>query len=180
MSLRDLLEEDRLGAAHVLDRLTRNRLRQKADEVDRVARAERHADFALGLHAADPRAVAGARIDHDDRRLQRIDRRVSRRDDAHERVINRPAQGAAVKHHFSGEAQHMRRFLGRLGNLDVAPLVESLEKQYATLPRVRPIFAAAPNAGFSWTMNASSFACVQRKPRLPYISISRGTLLNYF
>jgi hypothetical protein len=139
MSLGDFLEEDRLGAAHVFDRLPWHRLRQEADEIDRVSGAQRNADLALGLHAADPRAVAGARIDHDDRRLQRVDRRVRRRDDAHEHVIDRPVQRAAVKHDGGGEAQHMRRLLGRLRNLDVAPLVESLEKQNAALPRVHPI-----------------------------------------
>ena len=139
VALRDLFEEDRLGAADVFDRLPRNRLRQEADEVDRVAGAQRHADFALGLHAADPGSVAGARVDDDDRRLHGIDRHVRRRDDAHERVIDRPLQGAAVEHDFGGEAQHMRRLLGRLRELDVAPLVEGLENQHAALPRVGPI-----------------------------------------
>jgi hypothetical protein len=50
-----------------------------------------------------------------------------------------PVQRAAVEDDFSGEVQHVRRLLGRLRDLDVAPLVERLEEQYATLPRVRPI-----------------------------------------
>ncbi len=127
MSLRDLLEKDRLGAAHVLDRLPRHRLRQEPDEIDGVSCAKRNADLALGLHAADPRAVARARIDNNDRRLQGVDRRIRWRDDAHKRVIDRTLQLAAVEHDFGGEAQHMRRLLGRLRNLDVASLVESLE-----------------------------------------------------
>ena len=90
--LRDLLQEDRLGAADVFDRLPRNRLRQEADEIDRVAGAQRHADFALGLHAADPGSVAGARVDDDDRRLRRIDCHIRGRNDAHQRVIDRPLQ----------------------------------------------------------------------------------------
>ena len=118
-----------------------DRLRQEADEVDRVAGAQRHADFALGLHAADSRTVPGARVDDDDRRLQRIDRHVRRRDDAHQEVIDRPLQRPAVEHELGGEAQDMRRLLGRLLALNVAALVEHLEKQHATLPSVGPVSA---------------------------------------
>ena len=139
MSLGDLLEEDRLGAADVVDRLPRDRLRQEADEIDRVAGAQRHADFALGLHAADSGTVPGARVDDDDGRLRRIDRHVRRRDDAHQEVIDRPLQRPAVEHDLGGEAQHVRRLLGRLRSLDVAPLVERLEKQHAALPGVGPV-----------------------------------------
>ena len=73
MARRDVLDEDRLGAADILDRLSRHRLRQEADEVAGMAGRQRDADLAVLLHAADARAVAGARIDDDDRRLGRID-----------------------------------------------------------------------------------------------------------
>ena len=140
-ALGDLLQKDRLGATDVFDRLPRNRLRQEADEVDRVTCAERHADFALGLHAADPGTVPGARVDDDDRRFRRIDRHVRRRNDANEQVIDRSLQRPAVEHDFGGKAQHVRRLLGGLRKLDGAPLVEGLENQHAALPGVGPIFS---------------------------------------
>ena len=76
-----------------------------------MAGAQRHADLAVLLHAADPGTVAGARIDDDDRRLRRIDRDSVGRNDAHERVIDRPLQRAAVAQDFHREGQHMRRLL---------------------------------------------------------------------
>ena len=135
----DLLQKDRLGAADILDRLPGDWLRQEADEVDRVAGAERHADFALGLHAPDPRTVAGARVDDHNRRLRRIDRRVRRRDDAREKVIDRPFQRPAVEHEFGLEGQDMRDLLRGLRKRNIAALVERLEKQHAALPRVGPV-----------------------------------------
>ena len=125
--------------ADVLDRLSLDRLRQEADEIDGVSCTERHAYFTLRHHAADPRPVTGTRIDDDDRRLQGVVRRAGRRDDAHKRIVDRALERAPVNHDLGGEVQHMRRFLCRLRNLNVASLVESLEKQNAALPRVRPI-----------------------------------------
>ena len=68
------LEERRLGLHHVLDRLPGHRLRQEADEIAGMAGRHRHADLAVGLEAADPRAVAGARIDDHERPLALVDR----------------------------------------------------------------------------------------------------------
>ena len=119
-----------------------NGLRQEADEIDRVAGAQRHADFAVGLHAADSGTVPGARVDDDDRRLRRIDRHVRRRDDAHEQVIDRPIQLPAVEHDFGLEAQHMRRLLRRLRDVNVAALVQRLEET-ARRAATRPSSTAA-------------------------------------
>jgi hypothetical protein len=41
--------------------------------------AHRHAEFAVGLEAADARSVAGARIDHHERALLRVDDHAFRR-----------------------------------------------------------------------------------------------------
>ncbi len=133
-------DEDRLGPADVLDGLPRHRFRQEADEIDRMAGAQRHADFAVGLHAADSGTVARARIDDNDRRLRGIGRHVRRRNDAHERVVDRALQLAAVEHELGLEGQDMRDLLRRLRERGVAPLVQRLQKQHAPLPRVRPIF----------------------------------------
>ena len=65
------LEERGLGRHDVLDRLARHRLGQEADEVAGMPGAHGDADLAVGLEAADPRAVAGARVDDDERPLLR-------------------------------------------------------------------------------------------------------------
>jgi hypothetical protein len=48
------------------------------------------ADLAVGLEAADARPVPGARVDNDERTPPRIDIDSLRRDDARERVVDRP------------------------------------------------------------------------------------------
>src|SRR3954464_6852536 len=63
----DLFEEHRFGTRDVLDGLARHGVRQEADEIARMPRFERDADLAVGLEFADPGAVAGARIDDDER-----------------------------------------------------------------------------------------------------------------
>ena len=61
MARRHLLDEDRLSAADILDRLARHRLRQEADEVAGVAGRQSHADLAVLLHPANAGPMAGAR-----------------------------------------------------------------------------------------------------------------------
>ena len=104
-----------------------------------MAGADRHADFALGLHAADSRPVPGARIDDDDRRLHRIDGDAVRRSDAHEPVVDRAGQLPSIDDELVGEVQHIWDILRGLGEMDVSPLVQSFERQDAPLPSVRPV-----------------------------------------
>ena len=96
----DLFEEDRFGARDVLDGLARHRIRQEADEIAGMAGLEGDADLAVGLEAADARAVAGARIDDDERPARRIDLDALRRNDAHQHVVDRPLERAAVDDEF--------------------------------------------------------------------------------
>ena len=63
----DLLQEHRFGARDVLDGLARHRIGQEADEIAGMAGLEGDADLAVGLEAADARAVPRARIDDDER-----------------------------------------------------------------------------------------------------------------
>ena len=135
----DLLDEGRLGVADVLDRLARHRLGRKADEVAGMAGADRHADFALGLHAPDARTVARARIDDDDRRFGRIHGGAVGRKDAHEFVVDRARQLSSVKDELVVEVQYVGDLLRRLGEMNVSPLVQSFERQDAPLPGVRPV-----------------------------------------
>jgi hypothetical protein len=79
-----LLEEDRLGACHILDGLARHRVRQEADEIARVTGLHGHPDFTVGLEAPDPRPVPGARIDDHKRPASHVDFDALGRDHAHE------------------------------------------------------------------------------------------------
>ena len=85
MQRNDLFEEDRLGARDVLDRLARHRVRQEADEIAGMAGLERDADLAVGLEAADAGAVAGARVDDNERPPRQVDFDAS--------AAERPARG---------------------------------------------------------------------------------------
>jgi hypothetical protein len=143
----DFLDKDRLGLTDLLDRLSRRRLRQEADEVDGMACAQRDADFALRLHPPDAGAVARAGVDHDDRRLRRIGHNAFRGDDAHERVIDRPVQRAAVPYEFGREVEDVRDLLGGVLAVVVASFTEGVQEQHAALPRVRPIFSGRVEIG---------------------------------
>ena len=75
MELDHALEEFHLSLDDVEELLAGRGHRAEADEIDRMARIQGIADLALRLEAADARPLAGARIDHHDRPLARIDRR---------------------------------------------------------------------------------------------------------
>ena len=83
MATGDILDEDRLGPANVLDRLSGHGLRREPDEITGMTGLNGYPDLAFGLHAADAGPVAGARIDDDDRRLRRINDLAVGRNDAH-------------------------------------------------------------------------------------------------
>ena len=56
-------EKHGFGAGDILDRLARHRFRQETNEIARVSGLERDADLAVGLEAANARAMPGARVD---------------------------------------------------------------------------------------------------------------------
>src|SRR5215470_19106651 len=60
-----LCDKTSLRFAHILNRLTGHGVRQKANEIAGMASGERDADLAVVLHAADPGAMPGARIEYD-------------------------------------------------------------------------------------------------------------------
>ena len=135
----DLLEEHRLGVHDVFDGLARHRLGREADEVAGMAGMHRHAEFAVGLEAADARPVPGTRIDHHERALQRIDHHPGRRLDPHQQIVDRPGEGAAVQHQFGVEAQHMRHRLVLLRVVLVAALAHHVPEQDGALPGIHPV-----------------------------------------
>ena len=96
-----------------LDRLPGHRLRQESDEIAGMARLHRDADFAVGLEAANSRAVSGARVDDDERPPGVIDLDALWWNDAHQHIIDRLLQLAAVDDQFRGILQDMRRGLRR-------------------------------------------------------------------
>lgn len=149
MAMGDLFDKGRLCAADVLDGLARPRIGREADEVAGVAGADRHADLAVGLHAADARPVAGARIDHDDRRLQRIDHGAARRNDADEPVVDGTWQRPSVEDELVGEVQNIWNLLRRLCEIDVSPLVQGVEEEEASLPGVCPILHSRVECGMA-------------------------------
>ena len=111
VQLDDPLEERRLGVHDVFDRLAGHGFGQEADEVAGMAGLERDADFTVCLEAADARPVSGTRVDDDKRPLPRVDFDVRRRRDAHERVVHRSRQFAAIGNERAFELEHVRRRL---------------------------------------------------------------------
>src|SRR5215471_17414047 len=83
MARDDLVDKPSLCLAHILDRLTWHRVRQKADEIAGMAGGERDADLAIMLHAANAGPMPGARVEHDEWAFGRVDRSARWRDDLH-------------------------------------------------------------------------------------------------
>jgi hypothetical protein len=105
MELAHLLDEHGVGAGDVLDGLTIHRLGREAYEIDRMAGLEGVADLADRLEAADAMPLAGARIDHDHRSFAIVDLGALRRNDAHQRVVDRAGQLLAAQHELEVEDQ---------------------------------------------------------------------------
>ena len=140
MAADDLLDEQGLGARDALDGLSRHRFRQEADEIAGMTRLHRDADFAVRLEAADSRTVPGARIDHDERPPLEIDFDTLGRNDAHQRIVDRLVQLAAVDDQFGGILQDMRRRLGDVFAILVAALAHDVQEQHAALSRIDHVF----------------------------------------
>ena len=136
----DLFEKDRLGARDVLDGLARHGVGQEADEIAGMAGLEGDADLAVGLEAADAGAVSGARIDDDERPPRRIDLDARRRNDAHEAVVDRPIERAAVDDELDLVVEHMRRGLGQVLAVLVAALAHDVPEQHAALRGIDHVF----------------------------------------
>ena len=112
MARRNVLDKDRLGATDILDRLSRHRIWQEADEVAGVTGRQRDTDLTILLHPTDAWTVTSARIDDDDRCLRGIDPACPREERCDQSVVHRPLQRAAVAHQFSLELENVRHLLG--------------------------------------------------------------------
>ena len=136
----DLFEEHRLGARDVLDGLAGHGVRQEADEIAGMPGFERDADFAVGLEPADAGAVAGARIDDDERPPRRIEFDARRRNDPHQAVVDRTIELSAVHDELDLVVEHMRSGLGHVLAILIAALAHYVPEQHAALRRIDHVF----------------------------------------
>ena len=105
-----------------------------------MAGSQRDTDFAVRLEAADARAVPGARIDHHERSPFRIDLDAGRRDDAGQRVVDRPLQPPTVDQEFHLVIEHVRNRVSEMLAILVAALAQHIPEQHAALSRIDHVF----------------------------------------
>src|ERR687897_1005702 len=113
--------------------------RAKRDKVDWMAGQQGLADLGLLMHAADAGAVAGARVDDDDRAFLRVRLVLWLGNYAQQHVIHRALQIAAVDHDLVVESQQWGLSGGLVLEIVVAPLPEHVEGHQGTLDRVDPV-----------------------------------------
>jgi hypothetical protein len=136
MTLRDDPNELRLGVRHVGERLARLGVGIEDDEIHRVTGLQGDTDLGVFLEAADAGTVAGPRVDDDVGPELVVDLDAPRRHDAHERVIDRALERAAICQHFVLVCEHRR--LARFLVLDevVAALAQRVPEQRRALREV--------------------------------------------
>src|SRR5205814_3071713 len=125
-----------------------------------MTRGERNADFAVVLHAADPRTMPGTWIKDDKRPLAPLDRGARWRDNAHQRVIHRPRKRAPIEQKLGLETQHVRRFASVVLDAVVAALAQNVEQQNGSLPCIDPILNRAVRPQ-KWPLPESG-RCIRR------------------
>ena len=135
-----LLQKNRLRTRNVFDGLTRHRLGQETDKIAGMPSLQRNSDFAVRLEAADARAMAGARVYHDKWAAQRIDLHTTRRDDAHQRIIDRPLERAAIHDQLGPIVENVRNRLGKMFEVLVAALAHYIGEQHAALNGIDHVF----------------------------------------
>jgi hypothetical protein len=131
-----LVHELALRGAHIEQRLPGLRVDIEDHEIHRVPGAQQNADLRVVLEAADAGAVAAARVDDDVGALLGVDRHALGRDDAHERVVDRPLERATVDHHLVLEAQHRRLTLLHVLEVVVAALAQRVPEDHRALRAV--------------------------------------------
>ena len=171
MELDHALEEGGLGHHDVLDRLPGHRLGQEAHEVAGMTGAHGDADLAVGLEAADPRTVAGARVDDDERPLALIHGDAGGRDDPRQHVVHRPRQRPAVHDQLGLELQDVGRLHRHVLEILVAPLPQDVEKQHAALPGIQAVLGGGgPGEGARRGRSRALGVCHVRAPVLVDLS----------
>ena len=139
MQLADLAHEGRFGAHDVLDGLAGNGIGQKANEVAGMACLQSSTDLAVGFETADARAMARAGIDHHERPLLGIGRRVGWRQDAYEAIVDRLRKVQPGHDDLGGEVEYVRRLLLQMLQVLVAALAANVGIQNGPLPGIHCI-----------------------------------------
>ena len=134
-----LFEEVGLGASDVLDRLSRHRFGQEANEIAGMTRLKCDADFTVSLEAADAGPMSGARIHNDERPQRLVDPDVRRRNDPGEHVVDRRIERTSVDYQLRIVTQDMRRSLCQMRAIGIPATSHHVEKHDTTLNRVNPI-----------------------------------------
>ena len=104
--------------------------------------------------------MPGARVHHDNRRLQGVNGGVVGRNNADESIIDRALKFAPVKDKLGVEVQDIGRLLGGLRQMDVPALVESLKGEEAPLPSVRPVVRGCVNHGLILRQDVAVVLCL--------------------
>jgi hypothetical protein len=136
----DLFQKDCFSARNILDRLAWHGVRQEADEITGMAGPERHADLAVRLETADARPVPGARIDDHERTAGWINHDALGRHDAHQAVIDRPIERAAVHDQLCVKIKNIRRGFGEMLAILIAALAHDIPEQHGPLRRIDHVF----------------------------------------
>src|SRR5215468_11033536 len=108
-----------------------------------MARFQCDADLTVRLEAANPRTMAGARINHHKRTKIRINHNGFWRDDAHQTVVNRPVKLPPVEHKFGRKLEHVRYRVGLLAKA-VTALAHGIPIEHAALGRVDRVLHRRP------------------------------------
>src|SRR6266566_1248756 len=136
----DFFEKYRLRARDILDDLAGHGIRQEADEIAGMPGLERHADFAVGLEAADPGAMPGARVDDDEGPARRVEFDAWRRNHLYEAVVDRPIERPAVEHQLHLVIEHVRSGLGEVFTILIAAPAHDIPEQHAALRGIDHVF----------------------------------------
>jgi hypothetical protein len=126
----DFPHEHRFGLAYIRQRLFRLGFREENDEIDWMAIPQADANLGLALEAADAAAVPGARIDDDPGAAVFTRRHCPfRRVNAHQRVVDRVIEFAAVDDHVVVESENRLEAFRLAYNAGIAALAKRIEKK---------------------------------------------------
>jgi hypothetical protein len=140
MQFDDFLEKCRLCARHILDCLIRHGFGQEAHEIARMPSLKRHTNLAVGLEAADTRAVPGTGVDDNEGTARLVNVHRLGRDNPHQNVVDWSLKCPPVDDKIYFIVEHMRRSLGQMFAILIAALAHHAPIQHASLRGIDKIF----------------------------------------
>src|SRR5262245_2713188 len=105
---------------------------------------ECNADFAVGLEAADAGAVAGARVDDDERPARGVEFDSRGRNHSHETVVDRPIKRLATEDQLDVVVEYVWNCLGEVFAILIAALAHDVPEQHAALRGIDHILHGWP------------------------------------